>query len=78
MSIDATEITHTFSEYYKSLYKSKRGASGENMEGFLQGIIIPTLTEDNIDIEAPVTLDELQRAVAGMSHQKSPGPDGSR
>lgn len=46
------------------------------MDGFLQGIIIPTLTEkDKIDIEAPVTLCELQRAVSGMPNQKSPGPD---
>lgn len=37
---------------------------------------MPTLSEKDIThIEAPVTLEELQRAMAGMASQKSPGPD---
>lgn len=47
------------------------------MEDFLQGIIIPPLTEnDKMELDAPVTLVEVRRAVAGIPNQKSPGPDG--
>lgn len=46
------------------------------MDDFLQGMSIPSLSEqDRIDMEAPVTLEEIKRAVAGMPSQKSTGPD---
>lgn len=41
------------------------------MNSFFQGIAMSILSDkDNIEIEAPVTLEELQWAVAGMVSQK--------
>lgn len=77
ITTDALEIMRVFSDYYKSLYKSSREVGGVLTDDFLQRISIPTLSEkDRIDIDAPVTLEELKLAVARMPNQKSPGPDG--
>lgn len=46
------------------------------MDKFLRNLEIPSISqEDKEALEAPITLGELQQAVARMVNQKSPGPD---
>lgn len=46
------------------------------MDNFFGKIEIPSLTgEDKEGLVALITLEEIQRAVAEMANQKSPGPD---
>lgn len=47
------------------------------MDTFLKNMEITALTAgDREGMEAPITLEELQQAVAEMANQKSPEPDG--
>lgn len=47
------------------------------MDRFLEGVDLPVLSEvERTEMESPLTLEELQRAVAELSGKKSPGPDG--
>ena len=42
-----------------------------------QAITVPTLLVKDMQVlEAPITLEEIKQAVAGMPNQKSPGLDG--
>ena len=77
ISTNGQAVINTFCEYYKTLYKSKKGARRGDMEDFFQAITVPTLpAKDMQDLEAPITLEEIKQAVAGMPNQKTPGPDG--
>lgn len=70
-------IMETFSEFYKDLYKSRQGSDRRDMDTFLEGIELPVLSEkDRNEMASPLALEELQKAIAEMSIQKSPGPDG--
>lgn len=47
------------------------------MDRFLEGVELPALSvNERNGLESRIALEELQKAVAEMSNQKAPGPDG--
>lgn len=47
------------------------------MGNFFRRLLITVLSRwERENMEAPITLEELQLAVAGMANQKSPSPEG--
>lgn len=66
-----------FKNYYKSLYSTLQRDVDGAMWDFFHGLKMPSLSEEDKEgLEAPLTLEELCKAVADMASQKAPGPDG--
>ena len=71
------EINQTFYNFYKTLYSKTGNLKLEDIQTFLSDLNLPQLTTECRDIlEAPLTIDELQKASDNMSAGKAPGPDG--
>ena len=74
---DTSEIVQIFWAYYQKLYTTQKRGMEKEMEDFLERLEIPFISQlEREELENPITLGELQVAVASMANQKSPGPDG--
>ena len=71
------DINQIFYHFYKTLYSKTGNSKLEDIQTFLSDLNLPQLTVEYRDIlDAPLTVDELQRASDSMSAGKAPGPDG--
>lgn len=81
--LDGSDVTHNtkhinqaFTEFYKSLYSSQ-GEKTHDMHYFLEGLDIPGLSEAaQLRLENKITKQEVLDALARLSGDKAPGPDG--
>lgn len=74
---DPGEINACFADYYKDLYSSRAGHTLAELQSFLDNIQFPALSDDaRAQLEAPITLKEIQRAIFSMQAGKTPGDDG--
>lgn len=74
---DTVAILKIMEGYYFDLYSPKTTASSSDIEQFLEGVSLPTLTSaQRTSLDSPVKLEELQIAVASLSNNKAPGLDG--
>lgn len=72
-----SKIVQVFRDSYRNLYSTQKKGMDRVMEKFLEGLAIPIISQAERDfLEMPITLVELQQAIATMANQKSPGPDG--
>lgn len=73
----ADAILDSFRTFYSDLYRSKKPQIGAT-ESFLkdQALLKPLSEDHKAMMEAPITADELARAISHMKANKAPGPDG--
>jgi hypothetical protein len=70
---DVGQIHNLASRFYKKLFSNDQG----NMQWHTTSISYPTLDMDiKIKLAAPITTEEVRRAVFSMHPWKAPGPDG--
>lgn len=77
LTYDSDEINDSFASFYRNLYGSKVTYTRDELTDYLEPIDFPVLTvkyRDNLD--APITTDELLKALKSLQSGKSPGPDG--
>ena len=73
---DFTEIQTITKEYYIQLYVHKL-VNLEEMDKFLNTCVLPSLNqEEDKTMNRPITRSEVEAAIKGLPHTKSPGPDG--
>lgn len=74
---DPAEINACFSSYSWDLYSSRSRNTSAELQAFLDGVQLPTLTaETRQGLDALLTLKELQQAIHSIQAGKSPGEDG--
>lgn len=70
-------INDVFASYYQTLYQSQTSHAPEDLLAYLEKIDIPTLTQTYADkLDAPINIEEIQKALKMMQTGKTPGPDG--
>lgn len=71
------DINKTFKEYFKKLYTSDGVPLENDLDTFFAGLNLPTLTaEETENLDKPITLEELLKAVKGTKKGRTPGIDG--
>ena len=70
------EIEDTLVSHFRSLLNNYEGSNREAQSRMLKFIPKLVTSEDNKNLNRPITLDEVQTVVFNMSPDKSPGPDG--
>lgn len=72
------EIANKFRDFYSTLYNLPKGTS--TLTALAECITLSQMPQIPADageeMEAPITVEELQRALGGMKPGKAPGPDG--
>lgn len=77
LQTDTVDIITIMEQYYFDLYSPKTTATPGDIVQFLEGVSLPTLSQaQRTSLDSPVTLEELQIAVASLSNNKAPGLDG--
>lgn len=74
---DPIEINACFAQFYTSLYQSEHRYDLSLINKFFDNLPFPTIdlaTQNKLD--APLTLEEVKKAINSMQNGKSPGPDG--
>lgn len=70
-------ISEGFTAYYSDLYSSRVDYSMEDLHIYLSDVDFPVLTDTYRDqLDSPITLEEVQRAISSLQAGKTPGPDG--
>ena len=63
-------------EYYKQLYAHKL-VKLEEMDKFMDTCVLPSLNQEEAEtVNRPIIRSEVEAAIKGLPHKKSPGPDG--
>ena len=76
MTSDPKEINETFQKFYETLYKSEFSADKTSLNGFLDALNFPTLSQEDMEIlERPLELEEFYCALMSMQSGKTAGPD---
>ncbi len=71
------EINNAFHQFYSNLYASNNEPDQSEIDAFLNKLDLPTLPTELINsLDAPITSEELYKALNKMPNSKSPGPDG--
>ncbi len=71
------EINNVFHQFYSNLYASNNEPDQSEIDTFLNKLDLPTLPTELINsLDAPITSEELYKALNKMPNNKSPGPDG--
>ncbi len=71
------EINQRFREYYSQLYTSESSKDESLFDSFFNKLNLPTIDQEStLNLESPLSVDEIMRAIASMQNGKSPGPDG--
>lgn len=74
--VDPLEINNIFKLYYENLYKSECTNNLEGQDNFLDKLQFPKLLEGTrSNSERNLSIEELSKALQGMSSGKAPGPD---
>ena len=75
---DTKSINDTFKEFYCRLYTSEQPCNTfELMEDFFSQLSLPTIsTEQQTNLNAPISREEVLNAIKTLQNGKSPGPDG--
>lgn len=74
---DPTSINGRFASFYQELYSSRMTCTDEELTAYLEEMELPCLTSTYRDaLDAPIMLEEIQRAVASLQNGKTPSPDG--
>ena len=70
------EIAGIFVNYFKGILNNQQSSNLAAQSRLLK--VIPKIVsqEDNIDLNKPITLEEVRKTVFEMNPDKSPGPDG--
>uniref|UniRef100_A0A1A8CBK3 Reverse transcriptase domain-containing protein n=1 Tax=Nothobranchius kadleci TaxID=1051664 RepID=A0A1A8CBK3_NOTKA len=64
-------------DYYKTLYSKPETTKNKEIEEYLEKLDLPSIgTFQNGILNAPITKDELDRAINRLKSNKSPGSDG--
>jgi hypothetical protein len=76
--IDPESILDTFSDYYKTLYRSEdvNNCMEETRENIHYIIPKKLSKEDSLPLEAPINLEEVKGSIHSMAIEKAPKPDG--
>ena len=73
----SSEIVTSFAAYYKKLYAPGARSNAELERPLLGDIPLPRLARAAANsLEAPFTLEEVERAIGDINIGKTPGPDG--
>lgn len=68
------QILQTLVEFYETLYCSSSRSTPKELSNYLDGIVFPHLSvSQRKELDVPLTLDELQTAVAEFPNCKAPG-----
>lgn len=71
------EIQMAFQNYYKKLYTQPQLEDEQQIGQFLESLNLPSLSDDqNKELMAEITQEELNHAISKLKANKSPGPDG--
>ena len=74
---NVAEIEKIFKDYYKNLYTQLPSSSKEAKRQFLNSLDLPTIgVSQNNDLTAPITHEEVSKAISKLKANKSPGGDG--
>lgn len=75
---DCTSISSIFRNYYMNLYNTEVSSSDTTLlEDFFSKISLPTISEEQkVNLNAPISKEELLEAITKMQSGKVPGPDG--
>ncbi|XP_030046073.1 NFX1-type zinc finger-containing protein 1-like [Microcaecilia unicolor] len=74
---DSRKIGQAFTEYFKTLYKSRVSPSAQKMQEYLTQIGLPRLTGEQLEnLNKPITMLELQGVIKKLKLWSAPGPDG--
>lgn len=77
ITINPQSINTTFSSFFENLYKSDINFKYTTCNSFLENLDLPHIPQaDQDELEAPLTLDELHRALKDLNKSKSSGLDG--
>lgn len=77
INIAGGNINQAFSDFYSTLYKSEVQLDMVRCGFFLRQLNLPQLTmDDSLNLDHPITPEELQEAPLSMQTNKSPGIDG--
>ncbi|XP_041430893.1 uncharacterized protein LOC108700058 isoform X3 [Xenopus laevis] len=72
-----SQIANSFAEYYQDLNASQVDYTADQLMAYLDAIPFPQLTPHSVtSLNAPITLVEVQDAIASLHPNKTPGPDG--
>lgn len=70
-------VLSELASFYKDLYAARDDYTDDELEAYLAGIDLPSLSEEaRQSLEAPLTLEELQHAACSFPKCKAPGEDG--
>lgn len=72
---DSAEIRQCAADFYRGLYKAGLQEEPEGTMSFFEGLP-QVCEEDNVELEAPVSAQELQEALQSLQSRKAPGIDG--
>ena len=76
VTTDTAEMQSILRDYYKQLYANKLD-NVEEMDKFLERCNLPRLNQEEIiNINRPITSNEIETVIKNLSTNKSPGPDG--
>lgn len=74
---DPPVVSSKFREFFMDLYNSRTQEGPDDMISFLEGVAFPQLTPEQRELlEAPLTKEEIDAAIASFAKSKSPGSDG--
>ncbi|CAJ1058984.1 unnamed protein product [Xyrichtys novacula] len=77
LKYDPEEIHRMFKNYYETLYSQPEKADEEKIKQFLSSLDLPSIgSEQNGYLTAPISKDELDKAIGRLASNKSPGSDG--
>ncbi|KAJ1132607.1 hypothetical protein NDU88_010914 [Pleurodeles waltl] len=75
--LSPAQINNAFREYYMQLYGKPSDLRTESFDEYLQQIPLPTLSaEDKEALGGPVSVEEVNEAIAQLAPGKTPGTDG--
>lgn len=74
---DPDDVVDEFRSFFTFLYSLATNNSTEEIMSFLADIEVPTLTHSQNELlEAPITVDEITKAISLLNPSKAPGSDG--
>ncbi|KAJ1119341.1 hypothetical protein NDU88_007527 [Pleurodeles waltl] len=72
-----TRVNTHLREHLEELYSSPRCDMSSQIREYLDGLWLPRLIDAQVaELEAELSLEDLQGALCGMASGKAPGPDG--
>lgn len=71
------KIQQCFEKFYQTLYSQQHIDNSSHIDTFLAALDLPTISaEENQQLAAAITTDEINAAISRLKANKSPGPDG--